>query len=325
MKLLNEEKILEIARRTIDIEIESLFELKKSLNSSFVKSIEILANCKGKVVLIGIGKSGIIARKISSTLSSTGTPSIFLHPAEAIHGDLGMIDKNDVAVIISNSGETEEIINIIPYLKFLNIPIICITGNKNSTLAQKSDVIIDIKIIREACPLNLAPTSSTTATLVLGDAIAITLMELKGFTKEQFAKLHPGGLIGKRLKRVYEIMHTGNKVPIVYEDMSIKDAIIEITSKGFGAVAVLDRNGNLVGIITDGDLRRYIEKGNDLNNGTVISAMTRNPKTIKYNETVGDALNLMEKYKITVLLVLDEQNKLIGIIHLHDILREGIL
>ncbi|MEO0143937.1 MAG: KpsF/GutQ family sugar-phosphate isomerase [candidate division WOR-3 bacterium] len=325
MKLLNEEKILEIARRTIDIEIESLFELKKSLNSSFVKAIEILANCKGKVVLIGIGKSGIIARKISSTLSSTGTPSIFLHPAEAIHGDLGMIDKNDVAVIISNSGETEEIINIIPYLKFLNIPIICITGNKNSTLAQKSDVIIDIKIIREACPLNLAPTSSTTATLVLGDAIAITLMELKGFTKEQFAKLHPGGLIGKRLKRVYEIMHTGNKVPIVYEDMSIKDAIIEITSKGFGAVAVLDRNGNLVGIITDGDLRRYIEKGNDLNNGTVISAMTRNPKTIKYNETVGDALNLMEKYKITVLLVLDEQNKLIGIIHLHDILREGIL
>ncbi|MEO0150400.1 MAG: KpsF/GutQ family sugar-phosphate isomerase [candidate division WOR-3 bacterium] len=322
---MNEEKILEIARRTIDIEIESLFELKKSLNSSFVKAIEILANCKGKVVLIGIGKSGIIARKISSTLSSTGTPSIFLHPAEAIHGDLGMIDKNDVAVIISNSGETEEIINIIPYLKFLNIPIICITGNKNSTLAQKSDVIIDIKIIREACPLNLAPTSSTTATLVLGDAIAITLMELKGFTKEQFAKLHPGGLIGKRLKRVYEIMHTGNKVPIVYEDMSIKDAIIEITSKGFGAVAVLDRNGNLVGIITDGDLRRYIEKGNDLNNGTVISAMTRNPKTIKYNETVGDALNLMEKYKITVLLVLDEQNKLIGIIHLHDILREGIL
>ncbi|MEO0224308.1 MAG: KpsF/GutQ family sugar-phosphate isomerase [candidate division WOR-3 bacterium] len=325
MKLLNEEEILNIAKRTIDIELETLFELKESLDNSFIKAIEILYNCKGKVIFTGIGKSGHIARKISSTFSSTGTPSIFLHPAEAIHGDLGIIDKEDVLVIISNSGETEEIINIIPYLKFLNIPIICITGNVNSTIAQKSDVVIDIKIKREACPFNLAPTSSTTAILVLGDALAITLMELKGFTKEQFAKLHPGGLIGKRLKKVMDIMHSGDKIPIVYEDMTMKEAIIEITSKGFGATAVLDRNQNLIGIITDGDLRRYIEKGNDLNNGSVRNAMTRNPKTIKYNETVADALNLMEKYKITVLLVLDENNKLIGILHLHDILREGIL
>jgi arabinose-5-phosphate isomerase len=325
MKLLNEKEILNIAKRTIDIELETLFDLKESLDYSFIKAIEILYNCKGKVIFTGIGKSGHIARKISSTFSSTGTPSIFLHPAEAIHGDLGIIDKEDVLVIISNSGETEEIINIIPYLKFLNVPIICITGNINSTLAQKSDVVIDIKIKREACPFNLAPTSSTTAILVLGDALAITLMELKGFTKEQFAKLHPGGLIGKRLKKVMDIMHSGEKVPIVYEDMTMKEAIIEITSKGFGATAVLDRNQNLIGIITDGDLRRYIEKGNDLNNGSVKSAMTRNPKTIKYDETVADALNLMEKYKITVLLVLDENNKLIGILHLHDILREGIL
>jgi arabinose-5-phosphate isomerase len=325
MKLLNEKEILNIAKRTIDIELETLFDLKESLDYSFIKAIEILYNCKGKVIFTGIGKSGHIARKISSTFSSTGTPSIFLHPAEAIHGDLGIIDKEDVLVIISNSGETEEIINIIPYLKFLNVPIICITGNINSTLAQKSDVVIDIKIKREACPFNLAPTSSTTAILVLGDALAITLMELKGFTKEQFAKLHPGGLIGKRLKKVMDIMHSGEKVPIVYEDMTMKEAIIEITSKGFGATAVLDRNQNLIGIITDGDLRRYIEKGNDLNNGSVKSAMTKNPKTIKYDETVADALNLMEKYKITVLLVLDENNKLIGILHLHDILREGIL
>jgi len=325
MKLLNEKEILNIAKKTIDIELETLFDLKESLDHSFIKAIEILYNCKGKVIFTGIGKSGHIARKISSTFSSTGTPSIFLHPAEAIHGDLGIIDKEDVLVIISNSGETEEIINIIPYLKFLNVPIICITGNINSTLAQKSDVVIDIKIKREACPFNLAPTSSTTAILVLGDALAITLMELKGFTKEQFAKLHPGGLIGKRLKKVMDIMHSGEKVPIVYEDMTMKEAIIEITSKGFGATAVLDRNQNLVGIITDGDLRRYIEKGNDLNNGSVKSAMTKNPKTIKYYETVADALNLMEKYKITVLLVLDENNKLIGILHLHDILREGIL
>ncbi|MDT7879621.1 MAG: KpsF/GutQ family sugar-phosphate isomerase [Candidatus Hydrothermia bacterium] len=322
---MNEKEILNIAKRTIDIELETLFDLKESLDHSFIKAIEILYNCKGKVIFTGIGKSGHIARKISSTFSSTGTPSIFLHPAEAIHGDLGIIDKEDVLVIISNSGETEEIINIIPYLKFLNVPIICITGNINSTLAQKSDVVIDIKIKREACPFNLAPTSSTTAILVLGDALAITLMELKGFTKEQFAKLHPGGLIGKRLKKVMDIMHSGEKVPIVYEDMTMKEAIIEITSKGFGATAVLDRNQNLIGIITDGDLRRYIEKGNDLNNGSVKSAMTKNPKTIKYNETVADALNLMEKYKITVLLVLDENNKLIGILHLHDILREGIL
>jgi arabinose-5-phosphate isomerase len=325
MKLLNEKEILNIAKRTIDIELETLFDLKESLDHSFIKAIEILYNCKGKVIFTGIGKSGHIARKISSTFSSTGTPSIFLHPAEAIHGDLGIIDKEDVLVIISNSGETEEIINIIPYLKFLNVPIICITGNINSTLAQKSDVVIDIKIKREACPFNLAPTSSTTAILVLGDALAITLMELKGFTKEQFAKLHPGGLIGKRLKKVMDIMHSGEKVPIVYEDMTMKEAIIEITSKGFGATSVLDRNQNLIGIITDGDLRRYIEKGNDLNNGSVKSATTKNPKTIKYNETVADALNLMEKYKITVLLVLDENNKLIGILHLHDILREGIL
>lgn len=325
MKLLNEKEILNIAKKTIDIELETLFDLKESLDHSFIKAIEILYNCKGKVIFTGIGKSGHIARKISSTFSSTGTPSIFLHPAEAIHGDLGIIDKEDVLVIISNSGETEEIINIIPYLKFLNVPIICITGNINSTLAQKSDVVIDIKIKREACPFNLAPTSSTTAILVLGDALAITLMELKGFTKEQFAKLHPGGLIGKRLKKVMDIMHSGEKVPIVYEDMTMKEAIIEITSKGFGATAVLDRNQNLIGIITDGDLRRYIEKGNDLNNGSVKSAMTKNPKTIKYYETVADALNLMEKYKITVLLVLDENNKLIGILHLHDILREGIL
>jgi arabinose-5-phosphate isomerase len=325
MKLLNEKEILNIAKKTIDIELETLFDLKESLDHSFIKAIEILYNCKGKVIFTGIGKSGHIARKISSTFSSTGTPSIFLHPAEAIHGDLGIIDKEDVLVIISNSGETEEIINIIPYLKFLNVPIICITGNINSTLAQKSDVVIDIKIKREACPFNLAPTSSTTAILVLGDALAITLMELKGFTKEQFAKLHPGGLIGKRLKKVMDIMHSGEKVPIVYEDMTMKEAIIEITSKGFGATAVLDRNQNLIGIITDGDLRRYIEKGNDLNNGSVKSAMTKNPKTIKYDETVADALNLMEKYKITVLLVLDENNKLIGILHLHDILREGIL
>jgi len=325
MKLLNEKEILNIAKRTIDIELETLFNLKESLDHSFIKAVEILYHCKGKVIFTGIGKSGHIARKISSTFSSTGTPSIFLHPAEAIHGDLGIIDKEDVLVIISNSGETEEIINIIPYLKFLNVPIICITGNINSTIAQKSDVVIEIKIKREACPFNLAPTSSTTAILVLGDALAITLMELKGFTKEQFAKLHPGGLIGKRLKKVMDIMHSGDRIPIVYEDMTMKEAIIEITSKGFGATAVLDKNQNLIGIITDGDLRRYIEKGNDLNNGSVKNAMTRNPKTIKYNETVGDALNLMEKYKITVLLVLDDNNKLIGILHLHDILREGIL
>jgi len=324
MKLLNENKIIEIAKRTIDIELETLLNLKESLDDSFVKAIEILYNCKGKVILVGIGKSGHIARKISSTLSSTGTPSIFLHPAEAVHGDLGIIEKEDVVIFISNSGETEEIINLIPYLKFLNVPVITITGNPNSTLAQKSDVVIDIKIKREACPFNLAPTSSTTAILVLGDAIAIVLMELKGFTKEQFAKLHPAGLIGKRLKKVYEIMHT-DRIPFVYDDMSIKSAIIEITSKGFGATAVLDRNNNLVGIITDGDLRRYIEKGYDLNNGSVKDAMTKNPKTIKYNETVGEALNLMEKYKITVLLVLDENNKLVGIVHLHDILRAGIL
>lgn len=324
MKSLNESSIIEIAKKVIDIELETIINLKESLNSSFVKAIEILGNCKGKVILIGIGKSGHIARKISSTLSSTGTPSIFLHPSEAIHGDLGMIDRNDVIIILSNSGETDEIINIIPYIKFLKVPIICITGNPESTIAKNSDVVIDIKVKREACPFNLSPTSSTTAQIILGDAIAVVLMEMKGFSKEQFAKLHPGGIIGKRLKKVHEIMHKGEKIPIVYEDMSIRDAIIEITSKGFGATAVLSRNGELVGIITDGDLRRYVERKGDLNNGSVKLAMTTSPKTINYEDSVADALNLMEKYKITVLLVLDDSNKLVGIVHLHDILRAGI-
>jgi arabinose-5-phosphate isomerase len=317
------EDILKIARRTIEIELEAIRNI--NLDENFIKSIEIIYNCKGKVILTGIGKSGHIAHKISSTLSSTGTPSVYLHPAEAIHGDLGILDKDDVLIAISYSGETDEIINILPYVKFLGIPVISITGKEDSSLSRLSDVVITVKIDREACPLNLAPTSSTTAILVLGDAIAMVLLELKGFNEEKFARLHPGGLLGKKLRKVEDLMHKDKEIPIVYENASMKEAIIEITSKGFGATAVLNRKGDIVGIITDGDLRRYIEKGNDLNNGSVQLAMTRDPKTIRYDLTAGEALSIMEKYKITVLLVVDDNKKLVGIIHLHDILRAGII
>ncbi len=320
-----DDKIIESALRTIRIEKEALDNLEKSIDKQFVKAVKTIYGSKGKVIVTGIGKSGQVAHKIASTLSSTGTPAVYLHPADALHGDLGIISQEDVVIAISNSGETSEILSLIPYVKFVGVPLIAITGNERSTLARKSDILLLVKVEREACPLNLAPTASTTATLVLGDALAIALLELKGFTKEKFARLHPGGLLGRKLKLVKEIMHTGDRVPRVSVNASMRDAILEMTSKGFGATTVVDDEGKLVGIITDGDLRRYIERGNDLNNGRVEDAMTRNPKVISPDSLVGEALNLMEKYKIMVLPVVDDEGRPIGIIHLHDILGSGII
>lgn len=320
-----EKKILESALRTIRIERDALSDLEDSIDGNFVRAVKLIYDSKGKVIVTGIGKSGQVAHKIASTLSSTGTPAVYLHPADALHGDLGIISPEDVVIAISNSGETSEVLSLIPYIKFVGVPLIAITGNEKSTLARKSDVLLLVKVKREACPLNLAPTASTTATLVLGDALAIALLELRGFTKEKFARLHPGGLLGKKLKLVKEIMHTGDRVPRVSVKSSMREAILEMTSKGFGATTVVDEEGRLVGIITDGDLRRYIERGKDLNNGRVEDAMTRNPKVISPESLVGEALNLMEKYKIMVLPVVDEEGKPIGIIHLHDILGSGII
>mgnify|MGYP001770641493 CR=1 FL=1 len=317
--------VLEKARRVFDTEIEGLIRLRDSLDEGFLKAVDILYNCKGKVITTGIGKSGHVAQKVASTLSSTGTPALYLHPAEALHGDLGVVDKEDVLLAFSNSGESAEVLALLPYIKFLGVPLIAVTNSPNSTLAKHADVHLFLNIEREACPLRLAPTTSSTASLVLGDAIAMVLMELRNFTPEDFALRHPGGSLGRRLKKVSDLYHTGQEVPIVKEDTPMREAIIEMTSKGFGAVAVVNQEGVLTGIITDGDLRRFVNRGGDLNNSLARDVMTKNPKTARPDELAAEALRRMEDYKITVLIVVNEEKKPIGIIHMHDILRAGIV
>jgi arabinose-5-phosphate isomerase len=277
------------------------------------------------VIITGIGKSGIIGRKIVSTLNSTGTPSLFLHPSDAVHGDIGIIRKIDVIICISKSGDTAEIIRIIPFFKRIGVKMISLVSNRNSFIAKNSDVILDTGIQEEACPYNLAPTSSSTAALVFGDALAVTLLEEKHFTKEDFAFLHPAGNIGKRLLlKVSEMMVKGKDIPIVSIDTPIKDAIIEITSKRLGATCVVDNKGNLVGIITDGDLRRLLQKTNNVNKLKVKDTMTPKPKVIKKNVLAATALDIMEQYNITQLIIVNNNNAPIGIIHIHDLVKSGI-
>ena len=319
------DEILQKAKRVFDIEIQALQRLRDNLDQSFVKAIELILDCQGKVITTGVGKSGHIARKVASTLSSTGTPAHFLHPAEALHGDLGVIDSGDVVLAFSNSGESPEVNSLIPYIKLLGVPLISITNNPNSTLAKHSDVHIFLSVEKEACPLQLAPTSSSTASLVLGDALAMVLLELKGFTHKDFALRHPAGSLGRRLRQVADLCHTGEEVPIVKEDTPMKEAIIEMTSKGFGATAVVNQEGKLTGIITDGDLRRFVNRGGNFDTSIARDVMTRNPKTARMEELAVEALKRMEDYKITVLIVVDKENKPVGIIHMHDILRAGIV
>jgi len=314
--------ILETAKRVIDIEIEQLQRLKNCINQNFERAIQILLNCKGKVVVTGIGKSGIIGKKIAATLASTGTPAFFLHPAEALHGDLGMVSKEDVVIAISNSGNSSEVLAMLPYFKRLGIPIIAITNNPDSELAKRSDVVLKLCVEREACPLNLAPTSSTTNTLVLGDALAVALMKLRGFSKRDFGLRHPAGNLGRKLKLVRDLGHFDPKeVPIVHENTPMKEVVLEISSKGFGATAVVNDKGKLVGIITDGDLRRFVQRGGNFERDLAKDVMTKNPKTAKENELAMEALKQMEDHKITVLIVVDEEQRPIGIIHIHDIMR----
>ncbi|WP_461831633.1 KpsF/GutQ family sugar-phosphate isomerase [Aquifex sp.] len=318
-------KVLEIGKRIISEEIKGLEGLLSSLDENFSRAVELILSCEGKVILTGIGKSGHIARKIASTLSSTGTPSVFLHPAEALHGDLGIVDKRDILIAISNSGESGEVLALIPYVKLQGVPIIAITNNPRSTLAKHSDVVLNLNIKKEACPLELAPTTSSTATLVLGDALAMTVMELKGFTKEEFALRHPAGALGRKLRLVKDLHHTGEEIPIVKEDTPMKEVIIEMTAKGFGATAVVNEEGKLVGIITDGDLRRFVNRGGSFENTRAKDVMTKNPKTVSPDELALSALKKMEDHNITVLIVVDEENKPIGIIHMHDILKAEIV
>jgi len=316
--------ILQRAKEIFEIEKEGLEEISKNLDYSFVNAVELILNTKGRVVVTGVGKSGIIGRKISATLSSTGTPSFFLHPVEALHGDLGMVTPEDILLAISYSGNTLEVCELASILKKRNLKIISFTGNLESQLAKLSNVVVNTKIPKEACSFNLAPTTSTTATLALGDALAICLFELKGLGSEDFRKNHPGGSLGERLKvKVKEIMLTNEKIPVVSERTLLEDAIVEIDRKRLGCVLITNSLGTLTGIITDGDLRRIFLKYKTYSNLRVEEVMTKNPKVIEENRLASEALELMEKYLITVLPVINYDQKLVGILHLHDILGKG--
>ena len=319
--------IKEIAKKVFNDEIDELKNIIPRLNNNFENIVNEILKCSGKVIVIGIGKSGHVGRKISSTLSSTGTPSYFLHPSEAIHGDLGMITSPDIILLISNSGEAVEIINLIPAIKKLGVKIISLVGNTNSTIAKQSDYIFDVSVEKEACPLDLAPTSSTTATLVIGDAIAIALLDRKNFKKEDFALRHPGGILGKKLLlTVDDLMHKNESIPLVNINKSTKDLVMEMTSKKLGVVGIVNDDKSLMGIVTDGDLRRGIEKFNNIFEEKIYEIMVKNPKTIDENILAIDALVIMEKYNITSLFVLENEKSRtpIGIIHIHDILKAGI-
>lgn len=320
--------VVEEAKRVLRIEAQSILDLIERIDDQFSKAVEILHDCKGRVVLMGMGKSGLVGRKIASTFASTGTPAFFLHPAEGLNGDFGMLAKEDVVIGISNSGETRELLEVLPLLKRYGNRLITLTGNKRSTLALAGDIHLDIAVKEEACPLNLAPTASTTATLAIGDALAVALMVKRGFQKEDFALLHPGGALGKRLLlRVEELMHSGEAFPMVFEKTLMRDAIFEISSKRLGVTAVCNDEGHLVGVITDGDLRRALEKYTDLLQRTAREVMTRNPKSIEKDALAAKAVQRMEEYSITSLFVFNQMGDKVpvGIIHLHDLLKAGVV
>lgn len=317
---------LDKAKEVLKIEAEAILKLRERLNEQFVQAVDTLLKCPGRVVVTGMGKSGHIGRKIAATLASTGTPTFFLHPAEGIHGDLGMVTEKDVVIAISNSGETEEVLSILPTLKRLGTTIIALTGKSQSSLAKNADVFLDIGVEKEACPLGLAPTASTTATLAMGDALAVVLLEARGFQPEDFALFHPGGALGRRLLlRVKDLMHSGEENPLVEQEKAVKEALFEMTRKKLGAVNVVDKAGSLVGILTDGDLRRQLEKGEGLLDRKIKEVMTPNPKTISPEKLAAQALKLMQDKSITVLPVVEENKILVGAIHLHDLLKAGIV
>ena len=318
-------EIINNGKEVIRIEAEAIADLQNSINEDFVNTVETIFASKGRVVLTGMGKSGLIARKIVATLNSTGTAAIYLHPTDALHGDLGMVRSEDVVILISKSGETEEISNLLPMLKRMNVKLISMCGNKESKLARECDLFLNIAVKEEACPYDLAPTASTTATLALGDALAVSLLKKRNFTAKDFAFLHPGGSLGKRLSlKIKEVMITGDRIPRVNKDTSIKDVIIEITSKRLGTTCVLDENGKLAGIITDGDLRRLLEITLDITGLSASDVMTTKPKVLKEEYLASFALQQMENFKITSLVIVDDQNQPVGIIHLHDLINLGL-
>jgi len=320
--------IIERAKRVLNIEAEAIQQLVERINEGFVRGVELILACEGKVVVTGVGKSGIIGQKLASTLASTGTPAFFLHPTEGLHGDLGMLERKDIVLAISNSGETDELSQILPLIKRYGNKLIVLTGRSTSTLARAGDVVLDVSVTEEACPLGLAPTASTTAALAMGDALAVALLEKRGFKKEDFAMLHPGGKLGKRLLlTVRDLMHVGDELPRVYENTLMKEAVVEITSKRLGVSGVMNEREELVGVITDGDLRRALERHPDLLERTAAEIMTRNPKRIEADALAAQAVQRMEEHAITALFVFDHDGDKTprGVIHLHDLLRAGVV
>ncbi len=321
-----ENSFITSAKRVIEIEAQAISALSSRMNDDFVTACTLLQNCAGKVVVCGMGKSGHIGHKIAATLASTGTPSFFMHPGEANHGDLGMLSKGDVLLAISNSGETAELVNLLPVVKRLNVPVIAMTNSVTSSLGQHADVVLNISVEKEACSLGLAPTSSTTATLVMGDALAVALLDRKGFTSDDFALSHPGGSLGRKLLlKVSDIMLTGSELPLVDENALVAEALLEISNKGLGMTGVIDNQGLLIGIFTDGDLRRILDARIDLHTATVTQVMTKGGKTTMPEQLAVEALNLMETHKISALMVTDETRKPVGAFNMHMLLKAGVL
>ena len=316
---------IDVANRVLDIESAAIEDLKGGLNQSFVDACEACRNCKGKIIVMGLGKSGHIADKMAATFASTGTPAFFIHPSEAIHGDLGMIDKEDVVLILSYSGETEEIVSLIPIIKNMGITIIALTGNKKSKLSKEATINLNVEVKEEACPMNLAPTASTTAALAMGDAIAVALLEKKGFTKEDFAKSHPGGYLGKQLLlSLSDIMHEGDEIPIVYETDKVASGLIEMSEKALGMTAVLNNKNELVGIFTDGDLRRTLENKVDIQNTYMKEVMKKDPYVMSGETLAYNAVAIIQEMKITSLLIV-KGKKVVGALNIHDLFRAGVM
>lgn len=318
-------KFSKLGLAVIETEAQAVFGLLQRIDRQFEMACDLLLACQGRVVVTGMGKSGHIGKKIAATFSSTGTPAFFMHPGEANHGDLGMITRQDVVLAISNSGNTGEIITLLPILKRLEVPLIALSGNPESTLAKVADVNLDVSIDHEACPLGLAPTTSTTVALVMGDALAIALLQVRGFSAEDFARSHPGGSLGKRLLlRIDELYHRGDLLPIVSEDATVREALLEVTAKKLGMTCVVDANGVLTGIYTDGDIRRTLINQYDIHTTPLKQVMTKNCRTIAPGTLAAEALALMQKYSITSLVILDENKRPEAVLHLHDLLRAGV-
>lgn len=324
-----EDVMLEQARQVLRMEAEAVLEQVERIDEHFKAAVEMIMTCPGRTVITGMGKSGIIGRKMAATLASTGTPSFYLHPAEGIHGDLGMVTEGDVVIALSNSGETGEVLHILPSLRRIGAKLIAMVGNPNSTLAKNSDIVLNVGVTREACPLGLAPTSSTTAALAYGDALALALLSKRKFTASQFAVFHPGGSLGRKLLlTVEDIMHSGTENPLVKADISVQDALFVITDKGLGAVSVVDDDNKMLGVLTDGDIRRGLSKGVDFLKRPVTELMTASPKTITKEKLAAQALHIMESNRpkpITVLPVVDSENHVIGLLHMTDLVRQGVV